>query len=150
MKNTFIDKRFVKFAIVGISGTIVDFAIFNFLSILASVPVIISSVFSFCAAVLNNFYWNRNWTYPESKEASSREQLTKFFIVSLLGLIFRTFLFSTIEQPIIDMLENQKGYLFSIDPVFLGHNTALAAVIIMILFWNYFANRLWTYKNILD
>jgi len=150
VNNSIIDKRFIKFSIVGISGTIVDFAIFNFLSIMASMPVLISSIFSFCVAVVNNFYWNRYWTYPESKEASSREQLIKFFIVSLMGLIFRTFLFSAIEQPIINMVKNQKVILYSIDPVVLGHNAALAAVIIAILFWNYFANRFWTYKNIIN
>ena len=150
MKKLFEKHRFIKFAIVGISGTIVDFAIFNFLSILISLPIILSSIFSFCVAVVNNFYWNRNWTYPESQETSSRDQLTKFFIVSLLGLIFRTFLFSAIEGPTINLVENQFGNLFSLDPVVVGHNLALASVIIIILFWNYFANRFWTYKNTLD
>lgn len=67
--------------------------------------------------------------------------------MSVLGLLLRTLLFSIIENPIIHFL-SYKIINISIDPVIIGHNIALAAVIVIILFWNYLANRFWTYRDI--
>lgn len=141
-------KRFFKFAAVGVSGTIVDFSIFNLLSVGVGIPVILSSIASFLVAVVNNFIWNRNWTYPESKVIRLSEQLIKFSIVSVLGLIIRTPLFALIEKPVISLANNILGGHFYIKPEIIGHNIALAFVIIVVLFWNYFINRVWTYKDI--
>ena len=94
------NKRFIKFALVGISGTVVDFGVFNILttlfnmagifSIFSVEAVILSSVLSFIIAVFNNYHWNRNWTYPESKQFTHSDQLFKFGTVSVIGLIIRT------------------------------------------------------------
>ena len=140
-------KRFIKFALVGISGTVVDFAIFNLLSSVLGFTTIPSSVVSFIAAVFNNFYWNRHWTYPESKEFPLSEQFGKFGVVSLAGLIIRTIIFAKIEVPLIQLSQTYFGKI-SISPEVIGHNLTLAIVIVIVLFWNYFANRLWTYKGI--
>ena len=145
-KNT--NHRFLKFALVGVSGTMVDFGFFNLFSVLIGLPVILSSILSFSIAVFNNFYWNRVWTYPESKNASLADQLTKFGVVSVLGLFIRTPLFAFIEKPVIQIAQTFFSSILPIvDPVIIGHNLALAAVIIVVLFWNYFVNRIWTYKD---
>ena len=133
---------------VGISGTIVDFSIFNLLSVAAGFPVIISSIGSFLIAVVNNFIWNRVWTYPESKEMDLSGQLVKFSIVSVLGLLIRTPLFALIEKPVISVSSSILGSSVPIKPEIIGHNIALAIVIVVVLFWNYFINRKWTYKDI--
>jgi len=140
--------RFFRFAVVGISGTIVDFSIFNILSVFVGFPVIISSIISFLVAVVNNFIWNRNWTYPESKEKDLSEQLVKFSVVSVLGLLIRTPLFAFIENPLITLSNSIIDRQFPIKPELLAHNIALASVIVVVLFWNYFINRIWTYKDI--
>jgi putative flippase GtrA len=134
--------------VVGVSGTVVDFSIFNLLSVAAGFPVIISSIGSFLIAVINNFIWNRVWTYPESKELELSGQLVKFSIVSVLGLLIRTPLFAIIEKPVISATNNILGGNLTIKPEIIGHNFALAIVIIVVLFWNYFINRKWTYKDI--
>jgi len=141
-------QRFFRFAVVGVSGTVVDFSIFNLLSVAVGLPVIISSIGSFLIAVINNFIWNRVWTYPESKEMNLSGQLVKFSIVSVLGLLIRTPLFAFIEKPVIYLSEKFLGGFLPIKPEIIGHNIALAFVIIVVLFWNYFINRKWTYKDI--
>lgn len=140
-------KRFIKFALVGLSGTVVDFAIFNFSSVVIGLPTVISSAISFIIAVFNNFIWNRLWTYPESRKFKLSEQFGKFAIVSIAGLIIRTLIFLWIEEPLIQFSQN---YLSSIpiDPEVIGHNITLASVIVIVLFWNYFINKIWTYKDI--
>ncbi len=141
-------KRFIKFALVGISGTIIDFGFFNLFSSFLGVPALIASVFSFSIAVVNNFYWNRLWTYPESKNTNLANQLTKFGVVSVLGLVIRTPLFALIENPMINAANSLLPALFPIEPGIVGHNIALASVIVVVLFWNYFVNRFWTYRNL--
>ncbi len=140
-------KRFIKFALVGISGTVVDFGIFNLLSSWLGFATIPSSVVSFIAAVINNFHWNRQWTYPESKERPFSEQFGKFAVVSVAGLVIRTLIFSSIETPLIQASQPVASAT-GLSAEIIGHNLALAFVIIIVLFWNYFANKIWTYKGI--
>jgi putative flippase GtrA len=142
-----IRDQFIKFALVGISGTIIDFGIFNLL-LSMQLSSIFASTVSFLVAVFNNFYWNRNWTYPESKIHPIATQLIKFSAVSIAGLLIRTILYKLIEQTSIDFAEGLliENIRFSSEVV--GKNISLAFVIIIVLFWNYLANRLWTYKNI--
>lgn len=149
--------RFIKFAIVGISGTIVDFGIFNLLILFFNQDIIhaesfdyvlISSMISFIVAVFNNYYWNRQWTYPESKEFSHKEQFIKFGTVSVLGLLIRTPLFAYIKNPIIGLTEGFLLVNSSFSSETVGNNFALALVVIIVLFWNYFINRFWTYRKI--
>lgn len=151
-------KRFVKFAVVGISGTVVDFGFFNFFTFIFNLFsekfstnvdfVLLSSMFSFVIAVFNNYFWNRNWTYPESKQFSHSDQFFKFGVVSIIGLIIRTPLFAVIKGPIIDYSKNIIPSNFFISPDTVGKNIALAIVVIIVLFWNYFVNRFWTYRHI--
>jgi len=139
--------RFIKFAFVGVSGTIIDFGIFNLL-LFFNFSSIIASTASFLVAVINNFYWNRNWTYPESKSNPIVTQLLKFSAVSITGLLVRVFLYKIIEQAFINLAGGMviEDFLFSSEIV--GKNISLAFVIIVVLFWNYFANRFITYKDI--
>jgi len=139
-------ERFFKFAIVGISGTIIDFGIFNLL-LHMQFNSLIASTISFIIAVFNNFYWNRNWTYPESKIQSIAPQLIKFSSVSVAGLLIRTILYKLLEQPSINFTESMLSENIYFSAEVIGKNISLAFVIIIVLFWNYLANRFWTYKN---
>ena len=147
LTNKIERKRFIKFAFVGISGTIVDFSIFNIL-LLLGMNTIFSSSISFIVAVFNNFFWNRNWTFPESKINNIRSQLIKFGVVSSIGLIVRSILLRIVEKPIVDLAYSAFSDYFLISTDIIGKNISLFIVIIIVLFWNYIANRLWTYKGI--
>jgi len=99
-------------------------------------------------ALLNNFFWNRNWTYPESKIHPIKTQLIKFSTVSVVGFLIRTNLYKLIEQPSIKFAKGMFNEDFLLPAEVVGKNISLAFVIIVVLFWNYFANRLLTYKEI--
>jgi len=109
---------------------------------------ILSSVFSFIIAVVNNFYWNRNWTYPESKNTNIKTQLIQFSSVSLIGLMIRTPLFAFIQKPIAALIADWQLIQEFTSIEIASYNISLASVIIIVLFWNFFANRLWTYRGI--
>ena len=59
--------RFLRFAIVGTVGAVVDFGVFNLLILVFGVEPVYSNVISFSVAVLSNFILNRYWTYPDSR-----------------------------------------------------------------------------------
>jgi len=138
-------RKFLKFAVVGTMGSVVDFGIFNLLTTFLEVPAIWSSVVSFSLAVINNFLWNRFWTYPETRSVSIAKQLTQFAIVSIAGLAIRTPLFALIEKPLISLASRWTPNILT--PTIVGHNIALAIVILVVLLWNYFVNRKWTFKQ---
>jgi len=139
--------RFFRFAVVGVFGAIVDFGTFNLLTSVFGVWAVLSSVISFVAAIINNFVWNRYWTYPDSRSKPIAQQLMLFSLISVAGLLIRTPLFAFLEGRLTNLFMTLRLPL-GISPVFLGHNLALAIAVIVVMFWNFFVNRYWTYNDI--
>jgi putative flippase GtrA len=140
--------RFLRFAIVGTIGAVIDFGIFNLLTISNLLPSIWAQVFSFTTAVFSNFFWNRQWTYQDSRSKPMTRQLVQFFVVSLAGLAIRTPLFAYLEKFLINLNERILPVGTPFTQVFIGHNLSLASVIIIVMIWNYFINRYWTYNDV--
>jgi putative flippase GtrA len=141
--------RFLKFATVGIIGAVVDFGTFNLLSSGAGLPVLWASVFSFIAAILSNFTWNRFWTYPDSRTKPLARQLGQFAFVSVVGLAIRTPIVVSLERLFGRLFAGFNQLLFGIIPYqVIAGNLALAIAVIVVMFWNFFINRYWTYNDI--
>ena len=138
--------RFIRFGIVGTIGSIVDFGFLNLFTLVINVPFLVSSVISFSLAVINNFILNRIWTFPGSRKEPIVNQLLQFGLVSVVGLIIRTPLLALLEKILIPMAEDYVPNLLT--PTIVGHNVSLAIAIGVVLLWNYFANRFWTFKNV--
>jgi putative flippase GtrA len=150
--------RFVKFSVVGTIGAVVDFGTFNLLSAVLGLWSLISSIFSFTAAVLSNFIWNRYWTYPDSRTKPIGQQAIQFTLVNLVGLAIRTPIFALAETPMIRLalrildlipptIPPGAASFFPLDNVVIGRNLALALAVIVVLFWNFVVNRIWTYSD---
>ena len=147
MTNRKEQSRFLRFAFVGAIGAVIDFGVFNILTNTTTINAVLASVISFIGAVCSNFIWNRYWTYPDSRTKRVAHQLAQFFAISLIGLLIRTPLFAFLERNFISFFAASKLNL-PFTPVFLGHNISLAIAIIVVMFWNFFANRFWTYADI--
>jgi putative flippase GtrA len=139
--------RFVRFAIVGAVGAVIDFSIFNLFIQVFHLLSVRASTISFIAAVLSNFIWNRYWTYPDSRSKPMLGQLIQFSVVSVFGLGIRIVLFWLLEDYFISF---SKVYITSdfLEPIFVGHNLTLAIAILVVMLWNFFINRFWTYNDI--
>lgn len=140
--------RFVRFAIVGTIGAVIDISIFNLLIELFKIPALSAQAVSFSVAVLSNFTWNRLWTYPDSRSKPLSKQLVQFVIVSVLGLFLRTLIFDGLEEFLIGISRQVLPPSFFLTAEVVGHNLSLGTVIIIILFWNFVVNRYWTYNDI--
>lgn len=138
-------KRFVKFAIVGAAGSITDFAILNIFVQLFGLPLALANTCSFIAAVMQNFTLNRLWTFPESRERHATGQLAQFAVVSLVGYGLNQLVFLTLHHFWEDYWMAQMGA----DTGFVvSYNIAKLFAIGVVLFWNFTANRLWTYRGL--
>ncbi|MHB8135252.1 MAG: GtrA family protein [Anaerolineaceae bacterium] len=140
--------RFLKFALVGTIGAIIDFGIFNLVVSFFSIKAVFASIISFIAAVISNFLWNRFWTYPDSRNKAFTSQLTQFVVVSIVGLLIRAISFIPLETIILDITTKTFNTVTIISPKTIGHNITLAILIIVVMFWNFFANRYWTYNDV--
>ena len=129
--------RFLKFATVGAFGMVVDLTVLNVMHKLFGLPLLVANAISFTVAVISNFTWNRFWTFPESRERPIGSQLGQFTLVNVAGLIINTLVlwlaFKVTQQVIPDPWDYNLAKVFAIG---------------VVLFWNYFVNRAWTYKGI--
>lgn len=139
--------RFLRFMVVGMIGAIVDFGTFNLLTNLTPIKAVIASVISFSAAVTSNFIWNRYWTYPDSRTKHVGHQMLQFFFINIIGLAIRTPLFAYLEPHMIQYAEKYASQV-PLSSTTIGHNISLAIAVGVVLLWNFFANRFWTYSDV--
>jgi len=138
--------RFLKFAVVGTLGAVIDFGVANLLTHFAAMPLVYAGTISFTCAVVSNFVWNRYWTYPESRSRHPAHQLAMFFVVNMAGVALRIPILHFAEPPLLRLLERLNARFFT--PEFLARNTTLALAVGIVMLWNFFANRYWTYNDV--
>ncbi len=155
-------ERFLKFATVGIVGAIIDFGVLNLLQATILSPsgsnvelkVAIATGTAFVSAVSSNFVWNRYWTYPDSRTRPIQQQLLQFFLVSLAGLTFRLVWVRTLNGPLGDFGSDTlvtlgiSGEMDATAIKRLGTNFAQFFAVWIVMIWNFFVNRYWTYNDV--
>ena len=140
--------RFMRFAVVGIIGAVVDFGVMNLLARGFNMRLVWAGTISFIAAILSNFTWNRYWTYPDSRTKPILRQLTEFGVVSVLGLVIRIPILAFLE-PVLYALIRQIPYsLPLLGAKTISDNLTLAIAVVIVMFWNFFVNRYWTYSDV--
>ncbi len=162
-------ERFLKFAVVGVFGAAVDFGTVILLQATLLPPtdksgqpiamnVFVATTIAFIAAVISNFTWNRIWTYPDSRSKSMRRQLTLFAFISFVGWLGRTIwislAFHWLGETLMPVL---LPIIHIFRPAYIPSYTAEGKIgtliaqligVIVVMFWNYIANRMWTYNDI--
>jgi putative flippase GtrA len=79
--------QLIRFGAVGTTGYVVNLAVFALCVHAAGIDYRVSAVIAWVVSVLNNFWWNRHWTF-RAKQAHPVRQATRFFAVSLLAFGF--------------------------------------------------------------
>ncbi|MGD0878765.1 MAG: GtrA family protein [Anaerolineales bacterium] len=138
--------RFLKFMVVGVFGAVVDFGIMNLFSKLFGMALVWAGTISFICAIVSNFIWNRYWTYPDSRSRPISRQLVMFFAVNIAGLAIRLPILHYLEPPMRSLFETISIKIFT--PEFLGKNFTLAVAVGVVMLWNFFVNRYWTYNDV--
>ena len=124
-------RQFLKFGIVGASGTLVNFGFYHlFLHFLF--PIWLAYAIGFILGGVNNYWWNRHWTFRS--RGHPWKELAQFITVSAVAL-------------------GISEILIIIAGKYLPHGLPLrnsAAWLIATvggMGWNFFGNKFWTFRH---
>ena len=151
-------ERFAKFLVVGTLGFIIDFGTLTILIEVVDLPglvaqntqfsetagLILANTISFTLAVVSNFTFNRYWTYPESRSRRKRVQLPQFALVSAVGLLLNNVIFA-LTTPLFNLILEEHTF---VPEAIAGYIPAKILATVVVLFWNFFVNRYWTYGDV--
>lgn len=120
--------RFVKFGMVGVINTLVNWIIFFILNALG-MYYILANIIAYILGTVNSYLWNTLWVF-KYKDKASTETTIKFIILNLIGLGLNT----GILYVLVDLCNLNK---------FIGLVTTTAIVMII----NYIVNKLWVFSK---
>jgi putative flippase GtrA len=120
--------QFVKFGIVGVSNTLIFFAVYTLLLKVFGVWYVAASGIGFAVGAVNGFLWNRAWTF----KGHVGDALTpvRWFVVQTAGLLLNLGLV----------------YLF-VDGAGLDELVGQAVTIVIVTVTTFLANRAWTFRG---
>lgn len=94
--------QLVKFCAVGASGYVVNLCVFALCVEGLGAHHLVGATVAFVVAVLNNFWWNRHWTF-RARSGRAGFQAARFFTVSVVAFLFAAsvleLLVSVAEMP---------------------------------------------------
>ena len=114
--------QFVKFLLVGVLNTGIDFGVLNLLMFLTGITsgfyYSIFKAISFTCGVVNSYIWNKRWTFQKGKKLEKKE-FSKFFTISLIAF--------GVNIGVASVLVNLVGPIHGISPYIWANISALAA-----------------------
>ena|SRR6478672_7873608 len=120
--------QFLKFGVVGVSNTLIFFAVYTLLLKVFGVWYVAASGIGFAVGAVNGFLWNRAWTF----KGHVGDALTpvRWFVVQTSGLFLNLGLV----------------YLF-VDGADLDKLSGQAVTIVIVTLVTFSANRAWTFRG---
>ena len=131
-----VDKKPIRFVLVGISNTILDFLILNIL-LFCKVNILFANTISTGIAMLYSFFMNKKWTFRNSGDNYVREVIL-FFIFTAIGIW---------------VIQNGCIYLLNLIvpdfglPEIIYNNAIKLAASIPSLTWNYLTYNRFVFTN---
>jgi putative flippase GtrA len=147
-------RRFLKFCVVGTIGTAIDFGLLNLLYNVLGLHQVFSNVVSVSTATVSNYTWSRFWVYPETKHQRGAQKFVQFVIVSLValglntGILWVTDHWLLGESGVLGGLVSPAAVWMGMEHSVLSANAAKVVATGIVLFWNFFANRMWTFNDV--
>jgi putative flippase GtrA len=118
-----------KFFAVGGSGYVVNLFVFWLASHQFGFHYLASATCAFVVAVINNFWWNRHWTFG-AREGHAGFQAARFFVVSIFAFFF--------ALGVLELLVSQAG---------LPKLAAQAISIVVATPLNFVGNKMWSFSR---
>ncbi len=135
-------KTLIKFGLVGVTGTTVDFIFYNVFIVSFGIPPATSKAISTEIAIVNNFILNHFWTFRHRKNASPiYNKLITFNLISLGGLAIGVFIVKLLDLIYGEGVVNVLG----INVAF--YNLYFFATIPPVMIWNFTINHFITWRN---
>jgi putative flippase GtrA len=119
--------QLAKFSIVGVSGYILNLAVYTALLKGAGLHYTAAATCSFVVAVTNNYTWNRLWTFHAQRGHVGWQGL-RFLLVALVAYGINLILLSALIGLGVDKVLAQAIAIFLVTP------------------WNFIGNKLWSFR----
>ena len=133
--------QFIKFLLVGVLNTGIDFGVLNLLmfstGITSGIYYSVFKAISFICSVTNSYIWNKRWTFKKGKSLEKKE-FSKFFIISLMAF--------GVNIGVASILVNIIGPVGGISPYVWANISALAAAGFTTLI-NFFGYKYLVFKD---
>ena len=120
--------QLLKFSVVGATGYVVNLTVFTLLVRGLDVHYMPAAVLSFCVAVLNNYLWNRLWTF-RGQRGHFYYQGLRFFIVAWCALGANLIVLRALVALGMDEVAAQAIAIILVTPV------------------NFIGNKLWSFRR---
>ncbi len=138
-------KTLIKFGLVGVVGTAVDFVFYNYFIGHFGIPPATSKAFSTEIAIITNFTFNNFWTFRYRKTKSNIwQKLITFNFVSFGGLAIGVGIIKLLHLIYGDGYANILGLSLAY------YNLYFFITIPPVMTWNFTINHLVTWKNKVD
>ena len=148
-----IRDRFIKFGLIGVLNTLVDFVVFYLLDkfviqdgptvVLLGVTIVagpyISNAISYVVANIHSFIWNKFWTF-QKKEPLTRREVGRYVVTSCGFLII-----SSIGLSIFMSFFKLPAFA-AVIPAGLIPLAAKIPNTCVTMFYNYLMNKFWVFK----
>jgi putative flippase GtrA len=121
--------QLVRFSLVGASGYAVNLAVFAGCVHALGIGYALSAGVAFLVAVVNNFWWNRHWTFAAG-HGHAGFQAARFFAVSVVGFLFGLLLLVGL-----------------VDGLGLAKVPAQAVAVLCATPVSFLGNKLWTFRH---
>lgn len=120
---------FLKFGLVGVVNTSIDFAIFLFLYHFAGLNPLLANLISYASSVTNSYFLNRAWTFREVAQSRSRWNGYLLFVaVNSIGLLISTI----------------SIYLLSFS---MAVEAAKIVSVLLTLVWNFLGTKIFVFRK---
>ncbi len=119
-------RRVVKFGLVGIVGTMLDFAVLNVAILSFDVNLYVAVTLGFSAGAINNYILNSLWSFDQKL---AWKKFGSYVAISVVGL--------ALSNVIVFLFAGQLGW---------HYNAAKAMAVLLVFAWNYLLNRQITFK----
>jgi dolichol-phosphate mannosyltransferase len=121
--------QLIKFFAVGGSGYVVNLVVFSIAFDRLHIHHLVAATLAFMFAVVNNFWWNRHWTFG-AKEGHAGFQAARFFAVSVAAFFF--------ALGVLELLVSQTG---------IPEIGAQAISIVVATPLNFLGNKMWSFSS---
>jgi len=124
-------RQFIKFGLVGGINTVLDFGVYLALTRWLDLHYLVANLVAFILAASSSFILNKYWTFRDNRLAGLTFQYLKFLIVSTVG--------AALTELTLFALVHFAGW-----PDIVAKIMAIGVV----MFWNFFANKHWTFRRL--
>ncbi|OGY34128.1 MAG: hypothetical protein A3D99_02050 [Candidatus Andersenbacteria bacterium RIFCSPHIGHO2_12_FULL_45_11] len=121
----------IRYGIVGVVNTTVDYAVLNICLLLFGLSLFWATFFGFAAGGLVGYFLHSRWTFRYNTSGKEMKKLSHFLCIAVIGL--------SLTEIIVHIFTNKYGFYY---------NYSKTIALVVSIAWAYSASKWWVFRNI--